>query len=41
MRAFSRPVTYRSEHEAILGCHRLAQRIIDGRVGDCTVDDLV
>jgi hypothetical protein len=41
LRAFSRAVTYQSEHGAILGCHRLAQRIIDGEVGDCRVDDLV
>lgn len=41
LRAFSRPVTYRSEHGAILGCRRLAQRIIDGVVRDCTVEDLV
>jgi hypothetical protein len=40
LRAFSRPVTYRSEQAAVLGCRRLAERIIDGRVGDCRVDDL-
>jgi hypothetical protein len=40
LRAFSGPATYRSERAAVLGCHRLAQRIIDGRAGNRTADDL-
>jgi len=40
LRAFSRPVTYATETAAIAGCCRFAQSIIDGRVRDCSVDDL-
>lgn len=40
LRAFSRPITYPTESEAIEGCCRFAQRIIDGRERDCSVDDL-
>jgi hypothetical protein len=40
LRAFSRPVTYPTETDAIAGCCRFAQRIIDGQVRDCSVDDL-
>ena len=41
LRAFSRPITYPTEQAAILGCCRFAQRIIDGQVRDCSVDELV
>lgn len=41
LRAFSRPVTYRSEQAAVLGCRRLAQRIIDGRARDYSVEDML
>lgn len=40
LRAFSRPVTYATETAAIEGCSQFAQRIIDGQVQDCSVDDL-
>jgi hypothetical protein len=40
LRAFSRPVTYATEAAAILGCFRFAERIIDGQVRECSVDDL-
>jgi hypothetical protein len=40
LRAFSSPSTYTSEAAAIAGCHQLGQRIIDGRVRDCSVADL-
>jgi hypothetical protein len=40
LRAFSRPTTYSTERAAIAGCCRFAQRIIDGHVRDCSVDDL-
>jgi hypothetical protein len=40
LRAFSRPVTYRTEQAAVLGCRKLGQLIIDGQVRDCTVEDL-
>jgi hypothetical protein len=40
LRAFSGPITYSTEEAAITGCCELAQRIIDGRVRDCSVDDL-
>lgn len=40
LRAFSGPVTYSTEEAAIAGCWRFAQRIIDGQVRDCSVEDL-
>jgi hypothetical protein len=40
LRAFSRPVTYPTETEAVAGCRRLAESIIDGRERGCSVDDL-
>ena len=40
LRAFSGPFTYSTEGAAITGCCEFAQRIIDGRVRDCSVDDL-
>jgi hypothetical protein len=40
LRAFSGPTTYATEAAAIVGCRQLGQRIIDGRVRDCSVDDL-
>ncbi len=40
LRAFSCPTTYATERAAITGCWKFAQRIIDGRVRDCSVDDL-
>jgi hypothetical protein len=40
LRAFSGPATYSTEEAAIVGCWRFAQRIIDGQVPDCSVDDL-
>lgn len=40
LRAFSRPITYPTESDAQAGCCRFAQRIIDGQVRDCSVDDL-
>jgi hypothetical protein len=40
LRAFSSPNTYSTEAAAIAGCHQLGQRIIDGRVRDCSVADL-
>ena len=40
LRAFSCPVTYGTEQAAVRGCRRLGQRIIDGRVRNCTVADL-
>jgi hypothetical protein len=40
LRAFTRPVTYATERAAIVACCRFGQRIIDGRVRDCSVDDL-
>lgn len=40
LRAFSRPTTYSTERAAIAGCCRFAQRIIDGEIRDCSVDDL-
>jgi hypothetical protein len=40
LRAFSRPDTYPTESAAIEGCCRFAERVIDGRVRDCWVDDL-
>ncbi len=40
LRAFSGAVTYSTEEAAIAGCWRFAQRIIDGQVRDCSVEDL-
>lgn len=40
LRSFSGPVTYSSQEAAITGCREFARRIIDGRVQDCSVDDL-
>ena len=40
LRAFSGPVTYSTVEAAIVACWRFAQRIIDGQVRDCSVDDL-
>jgi hypothetical protein len=40
VRAFSGPATYPTEAEAIAGCRELGRSIIDGRVRDCSVDDL-
>src|SRR3954466_1020912 len=39
--AFSGPTTYPTEESAITGCHRFGQSIIDGRVPNCSVDDLL
>ena len=40
LRAFSGPGTYPTEESAITGCCEFGRRIIDGRVRDCSVDDL-
>jgi hypothetical protein len=40
MRAFSGPRTYPTEEAAITGCCEFARCIIDGRVRNCSVDDL-
>ena len=40
LRAFSGPTTYCNERAAVIGCQRLAQRIIDGQAGNRTADDL-
>ena len=40
LQAFSGPITYSTEEAAITGCCEFAQRIIDGRVRDCSVADL-
>ncbi len=40
LRAFSGARTYPTEESAITGCCEFAQRIIDGRVRDCSVADL-
>jgi hypothetical protein len=40
LRAFSGRSTYPTEASAIRGCREFAQRIIDGRVKDCSVADL-
>ncbi len=40
LRAFSGPATYSTEEAAIAGCCRFAERIIDGQVRDCSVEDL-
>ncbi len=40
LRAFSNAHTYRTEQAAITACRAYAERIIDGRVRECGVDDL-
>jgi hypothetical protein len=40
LRAFSGPSTYPTEEAAITGCCEFGRRIIDGRVSNCSVDDL-
>jgi hypothetical protein len=40
LRAFTAPTTCPTESAAISGCCEYARRIIDGRVQDCSVDDL-
>jgi hypothetical protein len=40
-RAFSAPATFPTEKAAINGCYAFGRRIIDGRVPDCSVDDLL
>jgi hypothetical protein len=40
LRAFSGLITYSTKEAAITGCREFAQRIIDGRVRDCSVADL-
>ena len=40
LRAFSGPRTYPTEEAAVTGCCEFARRIIDGRVRNCSVDDL-
>jgi len=40
LRAFSGPRTYPTEESAITGCCEFGRRIIDGRVSNCSVDDL-
>jgi hypothetical protein len=40
LRAFSGLSTYPTEEAAIAGCCEFGRRIIDGRVSDCSVDDL-
>ena len=40
MRAFSGPGTYPTEESAITGCNEFGRRIIDGRVRECSVEDL-
>jgi hypothetical protein len=40
LRAFSGPGTYTTEESAITGCCEFGRRIIDGRVRECSVDDL-
>ena len=40
LRAFSGPRTYPTEEAAITGCCEFARCIIDGRVRNCSVDDL-
>ena len=39
-RTFSGPKKFRTEQEAIRGCHAYGRRIIDGLVPYCTVEDL-
>ena len=40
LRAFSDPRTYPTKQLATAGCWDLGRRIIDGRVRNCSVDDL-
>jgi hypothetical protein len=40
LRAFSGPRTYPTEESANTGCSEFGRRIIDGRVSNCSVDDL-
>jgi hypothetical protein len=40
VRAFGDHITYPTEAAAILGCCQFARRIIDGKVQNCTVEDL-
>jgi hypothetical protein len=40
LRAFSGPTTYTTEVAAINGCREFGQGIIDGKVQDCSVDEL-
>jgi hypothetical protein len=40
LRAFSGSKTYPTEESAIMGCCEFGQRIIDGLVRNCAVDDL-
>ncbi|MGH7703855.1 MAG: CV_2116 domain-containing protein [Gemmatimonadales bacterium] len=40
LRAFSTAQTYGTEEAAITACRAYAERIIDGRVRECEVDDL-
>ena len=40
LRAFSFPTTCPTEQAAVTSCCEFAKRIIDGRVRDCSVDDL-
>jgi hypothetical protein len=39
LRAFSGPRTYPTEELAIEGCCEFGRRIVDGRDGECSVDD--
>ena len=41
LRAFSDAKTYPTEKLATAGCWDLGRRIIDGRVRNCSVDDLL
>jgi hypothetical protein len=40
VRAFSGPKTFPTEEAAIRGCHAFGRRIIEGRVPNCSIDDL-
>jgi len=40
LRSFTGQSTYDTEAHAIAGCREFGQRIIDGQVRDCSVDDL-
>jgi hypothetical protein len=40
LRAFSGPRTYPTEESAFTGCCEFGRCIIDGRVRNCSVDDL-
>ena len=39
-RAFTGAKTFRTEQLAIRGCHEFGQRIIDGRVPHCSLEDM-